>query len=142
MVEQTFKLSEKGKSGDEIIEIFKNTTRTKNSKGGRAGFMDGGASIINPESSINNSSGLNYLLGEDDNNRVDFKNGFGDLINKLQNTSSEKREEIEKDIALAFENNANLAMVDSEKGITNLHVPSDVIIDASMPAMILSLIHI
>ena len=67
---------------------------------------------------------------------VDFKNGFGDLINKLQNTSSEKREEIEKDIALAFENNANLAMVDSDKGITNLHVPSDVIIDASMPAMI------
>ena len=67
---------------------------------------------------------------------VDFKNGFGDLINKLQNTSSEKREEIEKDIALAFENNANLAMVDSDRGITNLHVPSDVIIDASMPAMI------
>ena len=67
---------------------------------------------------------------------VDFKNGFGDLISKLQNTSSEKRSEIEEDIALAFENNANLAMVDSNNGITNLHVPSDVIIDASMPAMI------
>ncbi|MEE2700385.1 MAG: NADP-dependent isocitrate dehydrogenase [Bacteroidota bacterium] len=67
---------------------------------------------------------------------VDFKNGFGDLISKLQNTSSEKRAEIEVDIALAFENNVNLAMVDSGKGITNLHVPSDVIIDASMPAMI------
>jgi len=67
---------------------------------------------------------------------VDFKNGFGDLIAKLQNTSAEKRAEIESDIALAFENNANLAMVDSDKGITNLHVPSDVIIDASMPAMI------
>jgi len=67
---------------------------------------------------------------------VDFKNGFGDLISKLQNTSSEKRAEIESDIALAFENNANIAMVDSDKGITNLHVPSDVIIDASMPAMI------
>ena len=67
---------------------------------------------------------------------VDFKNGFGDLISKLQNTSAEKRAEIEADIALAFENNANLAMVDSDKGITNLHVPSDVIIDASMPAMI------
>jgi isocitrate dehydrogenase len=67
---------------------------------------------------------------------VDFKNGFGDLISKLQNTSAEKRKEIEKDIALAFENNANIAMVDSDKGITNLHVPSDVIIDASMPAMI------
>ena len=67
---------------------------------------------------------------------VDFKNGFGDLIVKLQNTSAEKRTEIESDIALSFENNANLAMVDSDKGITNLHVPSDVIIDASMPAMI------
>ena len=67
---------------------------------------------------------------------VDFKNGFGDLISKLQNTSSEKRAKIESDIALAFENNANIAMVDSDKGITNLHVPSDVIIDASMPAMI------
>jgi len=67
---------------------------------------------------------------------VDFKNGFGDLIAKLQNTSAEKRTEIESDIALSFENNANLAMVDSDKGITNLHVPSDVIIDASMPAMI------
>lgn len=67
---------------------------------------------------------------------VDFKNGFGDLISKLQNTSAEKRAEIEVDIALAFENNANLAMVDSDNGITNLHIPSDVIIDASMPAMI------
>ncbi|MFQ3332375.1 MAG: isocitrate dehydrogenase [Thalassomonas sp.] len=67
---------------------------------------------------------------------VDFKNGFGDLIAKLQNTSAEKRAEIENDIAIAFDNNANIAMVDSDKGITNLHVPSDVIIDASMPAMI------
>ena len=67
---------------------------------------------------------------------VDFKNGFGDLISKLKNTTAEKRAEIEKDIALAFENNANIAMVDSDNGITNLHVPSDVIIDASMPAMI------
>ncbi len=67
---------------------------------------------------------------------VDFKNGFGDLISKLQNTSSAKRAEIESDIVLAFENNANIAMVDSDNGITNLHVPSDVIIDASMPAMI------
>ncbi len=67
---------------------------------------------------------------------VDFKNGFGDLISKLDDISADKRAEIESDIALAFENNANLAMVDSDKGITNLHVPSDVIIDASMPAMI------
>ena len=69
---------------------------------------------------------------------VDFKNGFGDLVDKLQNISAEKRIEIESDIKLVFENNANLAMVDSDKGITNLHIPSDVIIDASMPAMIRS----
>ncbi|MBT7726228.1 MAG: NADP-dependent isocitrate dehydrogenase [Flavobacteriales bacterium] len=67
---------------------------------------------------------------------VDFRNGFGDLVDKLQNLPSEKRVEIERDINDTFENNANLAMVDSDKGITNLHVPSDVIIDASMPAMI------
>ena len=75
-LDEAFKMMEKGKGADEVLEIFKNTTRTKNSKGGRAGFMDGGASIINPESSMNNSSGLNYLLGEDDNSRVDFKNGL------------------------------------------------------------------
>jgi len=67
---------------------------------------------------------------------IDFKNGFGDLITKLKNTSSEKRSEIERDIDLAFDENANIAMVDSDKGITNFHVPSDVIIDASMPSMI------
>lgn len=67
---------------------------------------------------------------------VDFSNGFGDLIDKLENLPSDKRSEIKADINDVFDNNANLAMVDSEKGITNLHVPSDVIIDASMPAMI------
>ena len=67
---------------------------------------------------------------------VDFRNGFGDLVTKIQDLSFEKREEIEKDIELVLANNAKLAMVDSDKGITNLHVPSDIIIDASMPAMI------
>ncbi len=67
---------------------------------------------------------------------VDFRNGFGDLVNKIQDLSSEKKQEIEDDIDLVLANNANLAMVNSDKGITNLHVPSDVIIDASMPAMI------
>ena len=67
---------------------------------------------------------------------VDFRNGFGDLVGKIQELQLEKRQEIEDDIELAFANNANLAMVNSDKGITNLHVPSDVIIDASMPAMI------
>tara|TARA_B100000902_G_scaffold149523_1_gene146058 strand:- start:10922 stop:13150 length:2229 start_codon:yes stop_codon:yes gene_type:complete len=67
---------------------------------------------------------------------VDFKNGFGDLINKIQRLDKCKIKEIHNDIERVFQNNAKLAMVDSEKGITNLHVPSDVIIDASMPAMI------
>jgi isocitrate dehydrogenase len=67
---------------------------------------------------------------------VDLKNGFGDLVSKIKDLSFQKKQEIENDIELAFENNANIAMVDSDNGITNLHVPSDVIIDASMPAMI------
>ena len=67
---------------------------------------------------------------------VDFRNGFGNLIDKLPSLSADKRAEIEFDIEAALANNASLAMVDSDKGITNLHVPSDVIIDASMPAMI------
>lgn len=67
---------------------------------------------------------------------VDVNNGFGNLVNSLNKVSKEKKVEILKDIDTAFEKNAALAMVDSEKGITNLHVPSDVIVDASMPAMI------
>ena len=67
---------------------------------------------------------------------VDFKNGFGDLVEKIKTLPSIKKAEIESDIDLVFKNNAKLAMVDSDKGITNLHVPSDVIIDASLPAMI------
>ncbi|MCF6350271.1 MAG: NADP-dependent isocitrate dehydrogenase [Flavobacteriaceae bacterium] len=67
---------------------------------------------------------------------VNVNNGFGNLLSNLEKLPKEKRKEIEVDIANIFKNNANLAMVDSTKGITNLHVPSDVIIDASMPAMI------
>jgi isocitrate dehydrogenase len=67
---------------------------------------------------------------------VDFRNGFGNLIEKLPSLAANKRADIETDIEAALANNASLAMVDSDKGITNLHVPSDVIIDASMPAMI------
>jgi isocitrate dehydrogenase len=66
----------------------------------------------------------------------DANNGFGNLISSLDEVTAEKKAEILKDIDTAFEKNADLAMVDSDKGITNLHVPSDVIIDASMPAMI------
>ena len=67
---------------------------------------------------------------------VNVNNGFGDLISNLSKLSANKKEEILSDIATTFENGTDLAMVNSDKGITNLHVPSDVIIDASMPAMI------
>lgn len=67
---------------------------------------------------------------------VDANNGFGDLLSNLEKLSDDKRTEIENDIQYALENGPDLAMVNSDKGITNLHVPSDVIIDASMPAMI------
>jgi isocitrate dehydrogenase len=67
---------------------------------------------------------------------VDVNNGFGDLVGKLDELSADKRTAIEADIKKIMENNPDLAMVNSDKGITNLHVPSDVIIDASMPAMI------
>ncbi len=68
--------------------------------------------------------------------QVDFNNGFGDLIAKLDKLPADKKAEIEADIQLAYQNGPALAMVNSDKGITNLHVPSDVIVDASMPAMI------
>jgi len=67
---------------------------------------------------------------------VDFKNGFGDLIAKLEKLPADKKARIEADIQLAYQNGPALSMVNSDKGITNLHVPSDVIVDASMPAMI------
>jgi isocitrate dehydrogenase len=67
---------------------------------------------------------------------VDFRNGFGDLIAKLDKLPADKKAEIEADIQAAYQNGPALSMVNSDKGITNLHVPSDVIVDASMPAMI------
>jgi isocitrate dehydrogenase len=67
---------------------------------------------------------------------VDVKNGFGDLYAKIESLPVEKKAEIEADIAAVYASAPDMAMVDSDKGITNLHVPSDVIIDASMPAAI------
>jgi isocitrate dehydrogenase len=67
---------------------------------------------------------------------VDFNNGFGDLVAKLDKLSADKRAEVEADIQATYASGPALAMVNSDKGITNLHVPSDVIVDASMPAMI------
>ncbi len=67
---------------------------------------------------------------------VEVNNGFGDLINKLKRVPDAKRAEIKADIQACYEKGPKLAMVNSDQGITNLHVPSDIIIDASMPAMI------
>ncbi len=67
---------------------------------------------------------------------IDVTNGFGDVVSKIQELPADKRAEIEADIKAAYANGPDVAMVNSDKGITNLHVPSDVIIDASMPAMI------
>jgi len=67
---------------------------------------------------------------------VDANNGFGDLQDKIRKLPDAERAEIERDIDACFAAQPELAMVDSNRGITNLHVPSDVIIDASMPAMI------
>lgn len=69
---------------------------------------------------------------------VDPNNGFGDVISALANLPEDKRKEIEQDIDACYADSPDLAMVNSDRGITNLHVPSDVIIDASMPAMIRS----
>ncbi len=67
---------------------------------------------------------------------VNVNNGLGNLLAEIQELSADKKSEIESAVANAIENGPDLAMVNSDKGITNLHVPSDVIIDASMPAMI------
>ncbi|NOY47324.1 MAG: NADP-dependent isocitrate dehydrogenase, partial [Chlorobi bacterium] len=67
---------------------------------------------------------------------VDVNNGFGNLLSKIKELPEAKRHEIEQAIEECYKNQPDIAMVNSDKGITNLHVPSDVIIDASMPAMI------
>ncbi|MBF0124566.1 MAG: NADP-dependent isocitrate dehydrogenase [Magnetococcales bacterium] len=67
---------------------------------------------------------------------VDTNNGFGDLVAKVANLPAAQRAEVEADIQACMAKRPDLYMVDSDKGITNLHVPSDIIIDASMPAMI------
>ncbi|AMM50447.1 isocitrate dehydrogenase [Rufibacter sp. DG15C] len=67
---------------------------------------------------------------------VNPDNGLGDLYNKIQTLPADQKSQIEADLKTAIENGPALAMVDSDKGITNLHFPNDVIIDASMPAAI------
>jgi len=67
---------------------------------------------------------------------INANNGLGDVLNKIKNLDASKKAEIEADIQAVYIKQPDVAMVDSDKGITNLNVPSDVIIDASMPAMI------
>jgi len=67
---------------------------------------------------------------------VNVNNGLGDLYAKIQKLPEAKRAEIEADIQAIYKNRPALAMVDSDRGITNLHVPSDIIVDASMPVVV------
>ncbi|MBV8787477.1 MAG: NADP-dependent isocitrate dehydrogenase, partial [Mycobacterium sp.] len=67
---------------------------------------------------------------------VDVNNGLSDLYNKIESLPASQRDEIIRDLHACHEHRPELAMVDSAKGITNFHSPSDVIVDASMPAMI------
>ncbi|VAW53918.1 Isocitrate dehydrogenase [NADP]; Monomeric isocitrate dehydrogenase [NADP] [hydrothermal vent metagenome] len=69
---------------------------------------------------------------------VDTRNGLGDVYAKISELPDTERAEIEADLQAVYQTRPQLAMVDSDKGITNLHVPSDVIVDASMPAAIRS----
>jgi isocitrate dehydrogenase len=69
---------------------------------------------------------------------VNTRNGLGDVYAKISSLSDAERQQIEADLQAVYESRPPLAMVDSDKGITNLHVPSDIIIDASMPAAIRS----
>ena len=67
---------------------------------------------------------------------VNLNNGFGDLLTKIETLPAAEKDAIKADIAAQYAKRPGVAMVNSDKGITNLHVPSDVIVDASMPAMI------
>ncbi len=67
---------------------------------------------------------------------VDANNGIGDVYAKIENLPADQRAEIESVVQVCYQNRPEMAMVNSDKGITNLHVPSDIIIDASMPAAI------
>jgi len=69
---------------------------------------------------------------------VNPNNGVGDVYAKIADLPDEKRQQIEADLQAVYDSRPELAMVNSDKGITNLHVPSDVIVDASMPAAIRS----
>ncbi|MDF5295464.1 NADP-dependent isocitrate dehydrogenase, partial [Vibrio parahaemolyticus] len=69
---------------------------------------------------------------------VDVNNGIGDVYSKIESLPEAQKAEIEAAIQAVYQTQPELAMVDSDRGITNLHVPSDIIVDASMPAMLRS----
>ncbi|MDG2375341.1 MAG: NADP-dependent isocitrate dehydrogenase [Woeseiaceae bacterium] len=69
---------------------------------------------------------------------VDANNGIGDVYARIADLPADQKAEVEADLAAVYENRPPLAMVNSDEGITNLHVPSDIIVDASMPAALRS----
>jgi len=117
---------EKARENDVLLSLHLKATMMKNSDP----IMFGFAVKVYFKDLIAKHSALFDELG------VNFNNGLGDLYSKLDQVDADKKAEIEADIAAVYAKQPRLAMVNSAKGITNLHVPSDVIIDASMPAMI------
>ncbi len=120
------KTIEKAKKEDVLLSLHLKATMMKNSDP----IMFGFAVKVYFKDLIEKHSALFDEMG------VNFNNGLGDLYAKLGTLDAAKKAEIEADIAAVYAKQPRLAMVNSAKGITNLHVPSDVIIDASMPAMI------
>ncbi len=117
---------ERAKKEDVLLSLHLKATMMKNSDP----IMFGFAVKVYFKDLIAKHSALFDEIG------VNFNNGLGDLYAKLETLDAAKKAEIEADIAAVYAKQPRLAMVNSAKGITNLHVPSDVIIDASMPAMI------
>ena len=117
---------ERARENDVLLSLHLKATMMKNSDP----IMFGFAVKVYFKDLIAKHSALFDELG------VNFNNGLGDLYSKLDQVDADKKAEIEADIAAIYAKQPRLAMVNSAKGITNLHVPSDVIIDASMPAMI------
>lgn len=120
------KTIERAKKEDVLLSLHLKATMMKNSDP----IMFGFAVKVYFKDLIEKHSALFEQIG------VNFNNGLGDLYSKLETLDAAKKAEIEADIAAVYAKQPRLAMVNSAKGITNLHVPSDVIIDASMPAMI------
>ena len=117
---------ERAKKEDVLLSLHLKATMMKNSDP----IMFGFAVKVYFKDLIAKHSALFDEMG------VNFNNGLGDLYAKLDSLDAAKKAEILADIAAVYAVQPRLAMVNSAKGITNLHVPSDVIIDASMPAMI------